>query len=328
MATNGLAYEVTDAHSWCIDTGLNRPRHTACYLLHDDGKLAFIDTGTSNNVTGLLQLIQELGFSTDQVRWILPTHVHLDHAGGAGALLNHCKNATLATHARGLPHLIDPSRLQQGAIAVYGKEMFERSFGSLIPAAEKRCHALEDGEQLVLGKRHLSFIDTPGHANHHGCFFDYESASLYTGDSFGLHYRELDYQGVPWLMATTTPVAFDPERWMQSLDTMMALEPRRACLTHFGPLDEPMKWQEQLRQSIQDHVEIALEEERSGDKEGRKERLAQALMKKMLSRLEEHNPQQDRKLAEELLRDDIRLNSQGLEVWLIRREKKRAANTG
>lgn len=320
--TEKLTFEPLDTHSWCIDTALNRPRHTACYLLHDDGELAFIDTGTRNNVSGLLRLIEALGFSSDQVRWILPTHVHLDHAGGAGTLLNQCKNATLATHSKGLPHMIDPSRLQQGAMAVYGEEMFEKSFGRLIPAPETRCYALEDGEQLELGKRWLSFIDTPGHANHHGCFFDQHTTALYTGDTFGLRYRELDHEGIPWLMATTTPVAFDPESWMRSLDKMMALQPRRACLTHFGPLEEPMKWQEQLRQSIQDHVEIALEEERSGDKEGRKERLAQALMKKMLSRLEEHNPQQDRKLAEELLRDDIHLNSQGLEVWLIRREKK------
>ncbi len=328
MATNGLAYEVTDAHSWCIDTGLNRPRHTACYLLHDDGELAFIDTGTRNNVAGLVQLIQQLGFSTDQVRWILPTHVHLDHAGGAGALLSHCKNATLATHARGLPHLIDPSRLQQGAIAVYGRETFEHAFGSLIPAAENRCHVLEDGEPLALGKRHLSFIDTPGHANHHGCFFDYESASLYTGDSFGLHYRELDYQGVPWLMATTTPVAFNPESWMKSLDKMMAMQPNLVCLTHFGPLQQPIKWQQQLRDSIHRHADIALAEERSGDTEGRMQRLARALMEDALSQLRQHHPGLSRASIEQLLADDIKLNSQGLEIWLIRRAKKTAAKSG
>jgi len=325
MAFSKLAFEEAGAHSWCIDTGLNRPGHTACYLLHDAGELAFIDTGASNNVTGLLQLLQELGFSTDQVRWILPTHVHLDHAGGAGALLNHCKNATLATHSRGLPHLIDPSRLQQGAIAVYGKEMLEQSFGSLIPAAEERCHALEDGEQLVLGKHHLSFIDTPGHANHHGCFFDHESASLYTGDSFGLHYRELDYKGIPWLMATTTPVAFNPESWMKSLDKMMAMQPEQACLTHFGSLRQPKNWQQQLRESIQSHADIALQEERTGAKEGRQQRLAQALLEEAVIQVQQHNPDISCGHIEKLLADDIRLNSQGLDVWLARREKKRLA---
>lgn len=323
-----LAFEPVDASSWCIDTGLNRPRHTACYLLHDDGELAFIDTGTSNNVAGLLDLIQELGFASEQVRWILPTHVHLDHAGGAGALLSHCKNAALATHGRGLPHMIDPSRLQQGAQAVYGEEMFEKSFGSLIPAAEARCHALADGEQLALGKRRLSFIDTPGHANHHGCFFDQHNAALYTGDTFGLRYRELDHRGIPWLMATTTPVAFDPESWMQSLDKMMAMRPDAACLTHFGPLQQPRKWQQLLRDSIRRHADIALAEERTGNPEGRKHRLAEALMEDAINQLRQHKPTLSRADIKKILTDDIRLNSQGLEVWLIRRAKKRTAQSG
>lgn len=326
--TEKLAFSSLDAHSWCIDTGLNRPRHTACYLLHDDGELAFIDTGTSNNVAGLLSLVEALGFSSDQVRWILPTHVHLDHAGGAGTLLNHCKNATLATHSKGLPHMIDPSRLQQGAMAVYGEEMFEKSFGRLVPAPEARCYALEDGEQLELGKRWLSFIDTPGHANHHGCFFDQHTTALYTGDTFGLRYRELDHEGIPWLMATTTPVAFDPDPWMQSLDRIMALQPELACLTHYGPLAEPRKWQRQLRDSIHRHADIALAEEQAGNTEGRAERLAKALMEDAIDQLQQHNPTLSRTEIEQLLTDDIKLNSQGLEVWLIRREKKRATKPG
>ncbi|WP_456417991.1 MBL fold metallo-hydrolase [Thiolapillus sp.] len=325
MAGDKLAFTETDAHNWCIDTGLNRPGHTACYLLHDSGELAFIDTGTSNNVPGLLILIRELGFTPEQVRWILPTHVHLDHAGGAGALLKHCKNAVLATHHKGLPHMIDPARLQQGARDVYGREMFQRCFGSLIPAAEERCLALHDGERLSLGKRRLYFIDTPGHANHHGCFFDQESASLYTGDSFGLHYRELDHQGIPWLMATTTPVAFDPASWMKSLDKMMAMQPELACLTHFGPLRQPGNWQRQLRESIQSHADIALQEERAGVKEGRQQRLARALLEAAVTQVRQHNPDISRDHIERLLTDDIHLNSQGLDVWLARREKKRLA---
>ncbi len=323
MTTDRLAFEATKAHSWCIDTGLNRPGHTACYLLHDDGELAFIDTGTSNNVAGLLALIRELGFSPEQVRWILPTHVHLDHAGGAGALLHHCRNAILATHHKGLPHMIDPSRLQRGAMEVYGRDMFRHSFGDLIPAAEEHCRALHEGAQLALGKRHLFFLDTPGHANHHGCFFDQENAALYTGDSFGLHYRELDYQGRPWLMATTTPVAFNPETWMKSLDKMMATQTEWACLTHYGPLHQPKNQQQQLRESIQSHAAIALREEHMGDREGRQQRLARALLEEAVIQVRRHNPEISRSHIEKLLADDIRLNSQGLDVWLTRREKKR-----
>ena len=322
MTTSSLTYQTTGTDCWCIDTGLNRTRHTACYLLHDAGELALIDTGTSNNIPALLGTLRELGFTPTQVRWILPTHVHLDHAGGAGTLLAHCDNATLATHHRGLPHLIDPQRLEQGARAVYGESFFDQAFGSLQPAPETRCLALEDGDLLTLGRHQLRFIDTPGHAYHHGCFFLEEKSNLYTGDSFGLRYRELDHQGRPWLMATTTPVAFDPDLWMQSLDVMISLEPQRACLTHYGPLDDPLKWQKQLRQSIQDHVTIALEEERSNDSNGREARLATALMKQALERLKTHNPGVDATLAQALLEDDIRLNSQGLAVWLARRANK------
>jgi len=317
-----LTYQTTGTDCWCIDTGLNRPGHTACYLLHDAGELALIDTGTSNNIPALLETLKVLDFTPTQVRWILPTHVHLDHAGGAGALLAHCDNATLATHHRGLPHMIDPARLQQGAQTVYGEDFFIRAFGKLTPAPAERCMALHDGDHLTLGRHRLLFIDTPGHANHHGCFFYEPKSNLYTGDSFGLRYRELDHEGKPWLMATTTPVAFNPELWLQSLDRMMALEPRRACLTHFGPLADPMKWQEQLRQSIRDHAEIALEEEHSGNETGREQRLAEALMEKALTRLKKHNPEVDEQQVSALLRDDIRLNSQGLAVWLARRVKK------
>ena len=324
MVGRKLEYQTTGSDCWCLDTALNRPAHTACYLLHDAGELALIDTGTSNNIPALLETLRELGFASSQVRWILPTHVHLDHAGGAGALLQACENATLATHFRGLPHMIAPERLEQGAMAVYGEDFFHQSFGALLPAPEARCLALKDGDRLNLGRSQLLFIDTPGHANHHGCFFHPNKANLYTGDTFGLHYGALDFIDTPWLMATTTPVAFDPALWMQSLDKMMALNPQRACLTHYGPLSKPQLWQQQLRQSIQDHVDIALEEEKNGEPDGREQRLANSLLNMALTRLAQHNPDLDKLRAETLLRDDIGLNSKGLTVWLARREKKRA----
>ncbi|WP_456448338.1 MBL fold metallo-hydrolase [Thiolapillus sp.] len=325
MSACALDYHTTGTDCWRLDTALNRPRHTACYLLHDAGELALIDTGTSHNIPALLGTLRELGFAASQVRWILPTHVHLDHAGGAGALLAACDNATLATHYRGLPHMIAPEKLEQGAMAVYGEAFYSRAFGTIVPAPEERCQALKDGDQLSLGRHQLLFIDTPGHANHHGCFFHESKSNLYTGDTFGLHYDALDHQGEPWIMATTTPVAFDPERWLNSLDKMMALAPRRACLTHFGPLEDPVRWQGLLRESIQDHVDIALDEESRHGPDGRQQRLAEALMDKALSRLRKQNPDLDPALAKRLLADDIKLNSQGLEVWLSRRAKQRDA---
>ena len=316
------SFRQIDSHTWLIDTGLNRPGHTGCYLLRGGDELAFVDCGAATSLPNLLQALESLGFSTAQVRWILPTHVHLDHAGGAGTLLTHCPNATLATHHRGLPHMIDPSKLQQGAMAVYGEESFRRLFGDLQPAPEERTRALGDGNTLELGDRELLFIDTPGHANHHGCFFDAETGNLFTGDTFGLRYPELDNRETPFLLATTTPVAFDPEAWMASLEKMMALQPTTACLTHFGPLAEPQRWVSNLRQSIEEHVRIALEEE-SMPAEGREERLQAALEKTILEQLATRNHGIERKAAQKVLAVDLRLNAQGLAVWLARRARKR-----
>lgn len=312
-----------DRHTWLIDTRLNRPGHTGCYLVRSGDELAFVDCGASTSVPRLLDALETLGLATAQVRWILPTHVHLDHAGGAGRLLGHCPDAVLATHHKGLPHMIDPSRLQQGAMSVYGEEAFRRLFGELEAAPQARCQALEDGHTLPLGDTELLFIETPGHANHHGCFFDQRTGNLFTGDTFGLHYPELDArEDAPFLLATTTPVAFDPDAWFDSLEKMMALQPARACLTHFGALPEPRHLAARLRESIETHVQIALAEE-SREAEGRLERLRSALEETVLAQLADHNPGLDAATARELLGIDLELNAQGLSVWLTRRARRR-----
>jgi len=308
-----------DPDTHLVDTGLYRPGHTACYLLRQGEALAWIDCGAANGVPRLLGTLDALGFTPEQVRYILPTHVHLDHGGGAGLLLQHCPNAVLATHHRGLPHLIDPEKLQRGAQAVYGKARFEALFGALLPAPKERCRALRDGDTIDLNGRKLLFLDTPGHANHHGCLFDSDHGLLFTGDTFGLHYPELDEAaGKPFLLATTTPVAFDPEAWRHSLERMMALAPRKACLTHFGPLDEPRRHLPLLLESLELHERIALAEEHL-EAEGRQERLRDALKGALLETL----PGVDEGRLEALLGEDLTLNAQGLTVWLARRAKRR-----
>ncbi len=313
----------TGPDTWRLDTGLYRSGHTACYLLHAKGELAFIDCGASNSVPGLLRAIETLGFHPRQVRWILPTHVHLDHAGGAGRLLAACPEAVLAVHHRGLPHLVDPGKLQQGARAVYGEAAFERMFGTLTPAPQARCRALRQGDRLPLGDGELHFIETPGHANHHGCFFHPPSGDLFTGDAFGLRYPELDHRGHPFLLATTTPVAFDPDAWRDSLDRMLAPAPTRACLTHFGPLDHPERHRNALEESLEAHERIALDEERTGSPEGREERLEAALRRHLARLWIGHAPDRPAEEALSLLEEDIRLNAQGLAVWLARRARRR-----
>lgn len=310
------------AESYLIDTGLYRPGLAACYLVADADELAIIDTGTRYSLPNIMDTIRSIGASPEQVRYVMPTHVHLDHAGGTGQLMQACPNATLIVHPNGLKHMLDPGKLQAGATAVYGEAAFSRDFGELLPVAADRAHAAEDGETFALGKRALRFIDTPGHANHHGCFLDQESTYLYTGDTFGLGYAEFRENAPPLLVATTTPVAFDPDAWFDSLERMLALQPGACCLTHFGRIDDPQSHVGMLRDSIQAHVDIALAEE-ARDAGGREERLKTAVSRLLVDAGVNHcGLAADQ--VQRIFENDIELNAQGLGVWLARRAKRRA----
>lgn len=308
-----------------IDCLLYRPALAACYLVRDGDELVLIDCGTNHSVPQILDAIEASGAAPEQVRWIIPTHVHLDHAGGAGRLMQLCANATLVTHPKGVPHMIDPSRLQAGATAVYGEAAFARDFGNLEPIPETRCIAAEDGQSFSLGDRSLRFIHTPGHANHHGCILDEHSGYLFTGDTFGLGYPELATPS-PYIVATTTPVAFDPDAWEQSLDKLLALEPAAVCLTHFGKYAQPADLAPMLRESIRAHTEIALREE-ANPPEGREERLRKAVEHLLVDGAIAHSGL-PREQVVALLGNDVTLNAQGLAVWLARRAKRRQSQAG
>ncbi|MBN2886271.1 MAG: MBL fold metallo-hydrolase [Chromatiaceae bacterium] len=308
----------------CIDTGLYRPGLAACYLVRSADRLAFVDTGTEHSVPALLALIERLGLSPEHVDYVIPTHVHLDHAGGAGALMAACPNARLVVHPKGAPHLIDPARLIAGASAVYGAEAFKRDFGGLQPIAAERVILAEDGQSFDLAGRRLTFIDTPGHANHHGCILDSLTGGLFSGDTFGISYREFDTDAGPWLYAPTTPVAFDPDLWLASLDKLMALKPSAVYLTHYGRLDAPERHVERLRQSIRDLAALALVEE-GRDDGARGARLRAAVGAHLAASARAHGVEYDEARLGELLAVDTELNAQGLEVWLKRREKAATA---
>lgn len=308
----------------CIDTGLYRERLAACYLIRQGDRLAFVDTGTGNTVPRLLEVIGDMGLSPEQVDYVIPTHVHLDHAGGAGALMAVCANAKLIIHPKGAPHMIDPSKLTAGATAVYGEAAFSRDFGTLEPVPEERVIVTQDGQEVLLGDRKLTIVHTLGHANHHFCVFDDRSRGFFTGDTYGIAYPQLRSASGPFLFAPTTPVAFDPDAWRQSIDNLMAYHPQAMFLTHFGRLDEPERFEQMLRGSINDLAGIALEEEGNGT-EGRTERLHSAVEAYLAVGAVENGCALPRDQIERLLEVDARLNAQGLEVWLKRRAKARMA---
>jgi glyoxylase-like metal-dependent hydrolase (beta-lactamase superfamily II) len=318
-------FEAVAEDIWCIDTGLYRPGLAACYLVRGGGRLAFIDTGTTHTVPLLLAVLAELGHGPQDVDYVIPTHVHLDHAGGAGTLMQHCPRAQLAIHPKGAPHMIDPARLTAGATAVYGEAGFAAAFGGLTPVPEARVRVLADGAVLDLGGRALRFLDTPGHANHHGCIHDPLTRACFTGDTFGIAYRELVTPAGPYLFAPTTPVAFDPEAWQASLDRLMALSPQAMYLTHFGRVDRPANLLDPLRDSIRAQAALALEIAAAGAA-GRPERLRAAVAAHLVDGARAHGCTLEEAQIRDVLAVDIDLNAQGLEVWLVRQERRRRAS--
>ena len=306
---------------YCIETGLYRDGLAACYLIRSGDRLAFVDSGTANTVPGLLGVVADLGLTPAHVDYVIPTHVHLDHAGGAGALMAACPNARLVAHPKGAPHLIDPAKLTAGATAVYGEEAFARDFGVLTPIPESRVIVADDGRSFDLAGRVLTFIDTPGHANHHSCIFDAGSGGMFTGDTFGISYRAFDTDAGPWLFAPTTPVAFDPDAWQDSLDRMMAFAPRAMFLTHYCRVDAPERLVDRLRQSIRDLAALALAEE-DGDVSNRQQRIKTAITTHLLGDARQHGCQLSDADMTALLAVDLELNAQGLEVWLRRRSRR------
>lgn len=298
-----------------IDTGFHRDRFDAAYLVHQDGRAAFIDTGTNFALPRLLATLDALGLARGAVDWVIPTHVHLDHAGGAGALMQVLPKATMLVHPRGAPHMIDPSRLYDGALAVYGQAEMDRSYGQLVPVPAERVRNTADQLVVEWAGRPLRFLDTPGHARHHHCIWDERSRGWFTGDTFGLSYREFDTEAGAWILPTSTPVQFDPEALKHSIDRLMQVAPDCMYLTHFGRVGDVPRLADRLRMLLDGMVQIG---RRASAGPRRHDELKTALLALYTDSLRAHGcTMTDIRIAE-LLAMDVELNAQGMAVWLDR----------
>ena len=303
----------------CIDTEQHRPGMAACYLIGSKGHYAFVESGTSLSVPHLLEVLATLGVPRTAVDYVMPTHVHLDHAGGAGALLRELPNARLVIHPRGVRHMLDPSQLIAGATAVYGPEAMRATYGEIVPVPESRVIVADVAPDrdfsLQLGTRDLLFIDAPGHARHHYAVWDGTSRGWFTGDVFGLSYREFDDAGGNYMIPTTSPVQFDPAAWGVTLDRVLADSPSHVYLTHYGRVDAVRELARDLRDGLAAYQRIAHEHAHEPDRHAR---LYSALMHFHLGQLRARRSPLPESRARGLLDLDVEINAQGLEVWLDR----------
>ena len=317
MASRSEHSTPLDHGIWLIDTGYQRPMFDAAYLIVEQGRAAFVDTGTSLSLPRLLQALEAAGVARDAVDWVIPTHVHLDHAGGAGALMAALPTARLLVHPRGARHLINPSVLLGSARAVYGDEAVLRAYGTVLPVEASRVVSSADGMVVELAGRPLVLLDTPGHARHHHCIWDERSQGFFTGDTFGLSYREFDTPQGAWLFPTTTPTQFDPVALRASVERMLAQQPQRMYLTHYGCIGDVAARGRDLLDQLADVVALG-ERVRSQTlaAEARHTALADGLTALYLHQLQRLDSPMPRDRALGLLAMDIELNAQGIAGWL------------
>lgn len=298
-----------------IDTGFVRPRFDAAYLVVENGRGAFVDCGTNHAVPRMLAALGDAGLAPTDVDWLILTHVHLDHAGGAGELIARLPNAKLVVHPHGARHMIDPAKLWAGASAVYGESVMESTYGRLRPVPAERVVEAPDGHIVDLAGRALHCLDTPGHARHHLAVHDVRSNTCFTGDVFGLSYRDFDTANGPFILPTTSPVQFDPAALHASIRRLVALQPAAMHLTHYGRVEDVTRLADDLHAQIDAMVAIA---HAAHGKADRHAELIEALTDLYAKRAVAHGWMQGRAALVALLGMDIELNAQGLAVWLDR----------
>ena len=296
-----------------IDTEYMRPMLDASHLVVEAGRGAFVDTGTNASVSLLLDALRQKNLDIGDVDYVFLTHVHLDHAGGAGQLMRALPNAKCVIHPRGAPHMADPARLIAGTQAVYGRQQAFELYGDIVPIDAARIVEAGDNDEFSLGGRQLQALHTEGHARHHYCLHDPGSAGVFTGDSFGISFRELDTDKGEFIYPTTTPPHFDPAEAHKAIDRIVALEPACLYLTHYSRVESIDRLAADMHECLDGFVAMA---EKHRDQENRLELIQEEMFDYLAARLREHGYAGDRDAMWSVLQFDVVLNSQGLDSWL------------
>ncbi|TKI65983.1 MBL fold metallo-hydrolase [Lysinibacillus mangiferihumi] len=231
---------------FCIDThDLNRKERTSAYLLIDE-KIALIETSASPSVPYIIESLNELQITLDDIDYVIVTHIHLDHAGGAGLFLQSCPKAKLVVHPRGAGHMVDPTRLIASAKSVYGQE-FQRLFDPIVPVAPERIIEARHGDILSLGNHQLTFYHTEGHAKHHVSMHYSATNGMFVGDTTGVCYPELADEAIDLIIPSTSPNQYDPDTMEQSIQLYEKLNVQELYFGHYGAYQNPTEAYRQVR---------------------------------------------------------------------------------
>ena len=230
---------------------LGIPQIIATAVLRYDGGAALVDPGPSSTRRQLEAALADAGVEMQEVRQLLLTHIHLDHAGASGTLARAHPHIEVFVHERGAPHMIDPSRLLSSASRLYGADM-DRLWGEFLPVPADRVRVLRGGERIKLGGRELEVAYTPGHASHHVSYFDRSTGVAFVGDTAGIR------RGVhPYVMPPTPPPDIDLPAWRASAERILAWKPQTLFLTHFGPFGGPDAHFRELLGRLDDWTRLA-----------------------------------------------------------------------
>ncbi|MFS0823788.1 MBL fold metallo-hydrolase [Bacillus sp. 1P02SD] len=302
-----------DAHD------LGRKARTGSYIIKE-GKITIVETSASPSIPYILEGLKELEIHPYEVEYIIVTHIHLDHAGGAGLLLQHCPNAKVVVHPKGARHLADPSRLIAGARAVYGED-FDTLFNPILPIPEEKLFVKEDQEELTIGSNcTLVFYDSPGHANHHFSIFDPVSNGIFTGDTIGVYYHELVKDDIELILPSTTPNQFRPDAMIESAEKIKSLGVTTIYFGHYGMTTNVNEVYKQLsfwlpifvnagKQSFAEHPSASPIEH--------KKRIKELILNEVTSYLDERNVPRNHDVYE-IIGLDLDICSMGIVDYLLK----------
>ena len=302
-----------DKNIFCFDANYIRQKFAAIHFINQNNKLLIIDTATNHSAKRFLNALHTMNISPEFVEWIILTHVHLDHAGGAGFLMRMCPNARLAVHSRGARHMVNPEKLWASVVSVYGREEAEKQYGQLIPVDENRVVVVGEGEVIRFQGRRLQIFDAPGHANHHIIIFDEESKSFFTGDAFGIAYPELTSEDGEFILISSTPTQFEPVKFHTTIKKIMEQKPECCFLTHFSKIMNIEKNGYELLKQLDEYVTIT--QQVRNNYEDQQNQIREKLFELLYKKLEKTNLSISRHDFGNLLSLDLSLNAQGLKYW-------------